>query len=140
MVKVKISVDTSKVHMDKMPQFKEELLEQTSQKGKQILQNKTPRDTGAAASSYRVVKSKNQHTIKNDKKYLGWVNDGTGVYGPRHTRITPVNSRFLHFTWKGREWFLKSVRGQKGQRFVERSMPEIVESIPEAAAIASRRL
>lgn len=140
MVKVTISVDTSKVNMDRMSQFKEELLDQTSQKGKQILQGKTPRETGAAASSYRVVRSKNQHTIRNEKKYLSWVNDGTGIYGPRHTRITPANSRVLHFSWKGREWFLKSVRGQKGQRFVERSMPEIVESIPEAAAIASKRL
>lgn len=140
MVKVKVSVDTSKVNMEKITKFKQELLEQTSTRGKQILQTNTPKDTGAGAGSYKVIKSKNQHEIRNEKKYLPWVNDGTGIYGPRHQRITPVNARVLHFHWKGREWFLKSVKGQRPQKFVEKSMPEIVEAIPEAASIASKVL
>lgn len=140
MVKVKVYVDTSKVNMEKISKFKQELLEQTSTRGKQILQANTSKDTGAGASGYKIIKSKNQHEIRNEKKYLPWVNDGTGLFGPRHQRITPVNARVLHFHWKGREWFLKSVKGQRPQKFVEKSMPEIVEAIPEAASIASRVL
>lgn len=140
MVKVKITVDTSKVNMDNIPKFKDEVLEQTSKRGKQILQENTPKETGAGANAYKIIKSENQHEIRNEKKYLPWVNDGTGIYGPRHRRITPTHARVLHFHWKGREWFLKSVRGQRPQKFVEKSMPEIVESIPEAVVIASKVL
>ena len=140
MVKVKITIDTSKLDMGNIPKFKEEVLEQTSKRGKQILQVNTPKETGAGANAYKIIKSENQHEIRNDKRYLPWVNDGTGLYGPRHRRITPVNARVLHFHWKGREWFLKSVKGQKPQRFVEKSMPEIVEAIPEAVVIASKVL
>ena len=139
MVKVKITVD-SRVNMKNIPKFKDEVLEQTSKRGKQILQENTPKHTGAGANAYKIIKSENQHTIRNEKKYLPWVNDGTGLYGPRHRRITPIHARVLHFHWKGREWFLKSVKGQRPQKFVEKSMPEIVESIPEAVVIASKVL
>lgn len=57
-------------------------------------------------------------------KYLKWVNDGTGLYGPHATRIVPVHSKFLYFEWKGRMWCLRSVKGQKGQKFVEKSMQQ----------------
>ena len=140
MVKVKITVDTSNLNMENIPKFKEEVLEQTSKRGKQILKANTPKETGAGANAYKIIKSENQHEIRNDTRYLPWVNDGTGLFGPRHRRITPVHARVLHFHWKGREWFLKSVRGQRPQKFVEKSMPEIVEAIPEAVVIASKVL
>ena len=141
MVKVRIRVNASNINLEeKIHNFKTELLEQTSSKGKEILQENTPKDTGAGANAYKILKSENQHKITNDKEYLPWVNDGTGIYGPRGQRITPKSAKFLHFHWKGREWFLKSVRGQKPQKFVDVSMTEIVQSIPEAVMIASRVL
>ena len=141
MVKVRISVKSSGINLqENIDKFKDEVLEQTSRKGKMILTLNTPKDTGAGAQAYRIQKSPNRHKITNDKKYLPWVNDGTGIYGPRGKPITPKTAKFLHFHWKGREWFLKSVKGQKPQKFVEKSMSEIVESIPETAKIASRYL
>lgn len=141
MVKVRIRVNASNINLEEnIQKFKTEVLEQTSKKGMEILKENTPKDTGAGANAYKIIKSENQHKITNDKEYLPWVNDGTGIYGPRGQRITPKRAKFLHFHWKGREWFLKSVRGQKPQKFVDVSMSEIVQSIPEAVMIASRVL
>lgn len=141
MVKIRIAANTSNIDLEgNFKKFKDEVLEQTSTKGKQILQENTPKDTGAGANAYKIQKSSNQHKITNSTEYLPWVNDGTGIYGPMRRRITPKTAKFLHFHWKGREWFLKSVRGQRPQKFVEVSMSEIVKSIPEAVMIASRHL
>ena len=141
MVKVRIRVNASNINLEEnIQKFKTEVLEQTSKKGMEILKENTPKDTGSGANAYKIIKSENQHKITNDKEYLPWVNDGTGIYGPRGQRITPKRAKFLHFHWKGREWFLKSVRGQKPQKFVDVSMSEIVQSIPEAVMIASRVL
>ena len=140
MVKVRINVNSELTIQDDFNKFKKELLEETSRMGKQTLQENTPKDTGAGAKAYKIKKSDNQHIISNDKEYLPWVNDGTGIYGPRRQRITPKTANFLHFHWRGREWYLKSVRGQRPQRFVEVSMIEIEKSVPQAVMIASRHL
>ena len=55
-------------------------------------------------------------------------------------KITPKTKESLHFHWRGREWYLKSVRGQRPQRFVEVSMIEIEKYVPQAVMIASRHL
>lgn len=140
MVKVRIDVDSELTFKEDFQKFKKELLEETSKWGKMTLEENTPKDTGAGAKAYKIKKSDNQHIIYNDTEYLPWVNDGTGIYGPKRQRITPKTAKFLHFHWKGREWFLKSVRGQRPQRFVEVSMIEIEESVPQAVMIASRHL
>ena len=140
MVKVSINVNSELTFKEDFQKFKKELLDETSKNGKMTLQENTPKDTGAGAKAYKIKKSENQHIIFNDTEYLPWVNDGTGIYGPRRRRITPVTANFLHFHWKGREWYLKSVRGQRPQRFVEVSMIEIEKSVPQAVMIASRHL
>ena len=140
MVKVSIGINSELTFKEDFKKFKKELLEETSKNGKMTLQENTPKDTGAGAKAYKIKKSDNQHIISNDTEYLPWVNDGTGIYGPRRQRITPKTANFLHFHWRGREWYLKSVRGQRPQRFVEVSMIEIERSVPQAVMIASRHL
>lgn len=139
MVKVKIDVHSNVHVLEDLHKFQKGLLEETSKMGKDTLQENTPKDTSEAANSYTVEKSDNTHVITNDKEYLPWVNDGTGIYGPLRRRITPVHANVLHFHWKGQEWFLKSVRGQKPQKFVDVSMNEIVQNIPQAVMIASSK-
>ena len=51
--------------------------------------------------------------------------------------IVPHTKSVLHFHWKGQEWFLKSVKGQKGQKFVEKSMNEVMQSVENAVVIAA---
>lgn len=140
MVKVSIGINSELTFKEDFKKFKKELLDETSKNGKITLQENTPKDSGAGAKAYKIKKSDNQHIISNDTEYLPWVNDGTGIYGPRRQRITPKTANFLHFHWRGREWYLKSVRGQRPQRFVEVSMIEIERSVPQAVMIASRHL
>jgi hypothetical protein len=51
-----------------------------------------------------------------------WVNNGTGIYGPHGTPIVPKRSEFLIFNI-GSRWFkMRSVKGQKPQRFIEKGI------------------
>lgn len=139
MVEVHVKVQKEIFLKNKGKEFKNELLNQISQNAKKILVNNTPQEKGRGKKAWKITKRENVHEVSNDTYYLPWVNDGTGIYGPRHQRITPRHARVLHFTWKSREWFLKSVKGQKGQKFVERSVPEIVSSIESASIIAANK-
>ena len=121
-------------------EYQRELLNQVSHDGALIMESVTPRRTSRGANSYKVIKNGNVHEIRNDTFYLPFVNDGTGIYGPNHRRIYPRHAKVLHFHWKGREWFVKSVRGQKPRKFVERGVKDIVKSIEKASVIAARKV
>jgi hypothetical protein len=58
---------------------------------------------------------------RKNKKII-WVNNGTGLYGPHSHRIVPRHSKFLKFEIDGEIIFARSVRGQKGQFFLERGI------------------
>ena len=118
--------------------FKDKLLDQISTNTKTLFEKNTPQQSSKARNNYKIIKRENEHEVRNDTRYLPWVNDGTGVYGPRHTPIVPKTARVLHFNWRGKEWFLKSVKGQKPQKFVERSMIEVMRSVESAVVIASQ--
>lgn len=139
MVNITITVeDNIELTEEKVDNFKNKLLNQLSENTKVIFEKNTPHgETGRAANAYKIMKSENEHEIINDTPYLPWVNDGTGIYGPRHQRIVPRTKKVLHFHWKGKEWFLKSVKGQKGQKFVEQSMNEVMQSVEKAVVTAA---
>ncbi len=142
MVKVKIRVDKSRLQLRmKGKQFKKEFLDVSSKQGRELLSKNTPKDSGKGANSYKIISSENSREIRNDTHYLNpWVNDGTGIYGPRHARITPKRAKFLRFKYRGDIVFAKSVKGQPGKHFVERSVTEIVRSLDSASVIAGRRV
>ena len=138
---MKIIIDvqkTNKVLSESVGEFKTKLLDQLAHNTKTLFEKNTPKKRGFGSRNYHVLKSLNTREIRNDTYYLPWVNDGTGIYGPLHHRITPKHAKVLHFYWKGNEWFLKSVKGQKGKHFVERSMTEVIRSVDSAVVIASR--
>ena len=139
MVEVHIKMQ-KEIHLaGKGERFKNELLNQLSNDGRLIMESVTPRRTSKGANSYKIIKKGNVHEIRNDVFYLTFVNDGTGIYGPRHRRITPKHAKVLHFHWKGREWFVKSVRGQPPKKFVERGVQDIVKAIDKATVIAANK-
>lgn len=128
---IKCKIDASNLNLQglNIDKLTNNILDRVSQNMKETVTNNTPQETGVAKSNWTITKSGNTHTIQNTTHYLKWVNDGTGLYGPRHKRITPTHANVLHFYWKGREWFLKSVRGQKPQKFVEKSIDETKSKI-----------
>ena len=138
MVKVTITVKDQLTLDENIHKFKDKLLDQISTNTKTLFEKNTPQQSSNARNNYKIIKRENEHEVRNDNRYLPWVNDGTGVYGPRHTPIVPKTARVLHFNWRGKEWFLKSVKGQKPQKFVERSMIEVMRSVESAVVIASQ--
>lgn len=139
MVTVHINVDTSNLKVTKNGEnFKNKLLDQLSRNAKIILEKNTPRQSGRGANNYKITKSGDKHEVSNNAHYLIFPNIGTGIYGARHAPIRPKRAKVLHFHWKGREWFLKSVKGQKPQKFVERSTGEIIRSIESSLVIAKK--
>ena len=139
MVTIHIKVDASNLKVNENGvAFKNKLLDQLSKNTKTLLEKNTPRQSGRGANNYKIIKSENQHEVVNNTLYLQFPNDGTGVYGPRHAPIRPKRAKTLHFFWRGREWFLRSVKGQKPKKFVERSMVEVIRSVDSAVVIAKK--
>ncbi len=50
--------------------------------------------------------------------YAGYVQEGTGIYGPRGTPITPQSGQYLVFTANGRQYFMRSVRGAPARPYL----------------------
>src|SRR4051812_35666362 len=81
--------------------------------------------TGKLSKSWQQVQlGELKHSIFNNTKYAAWVNDGTGIYGSGRP-ITPKRAKFLRFEWHGRIVFARSVRGQKGQKYVEETVTHV---------------
>jgi hypothetical protein len=57
--------------------------------------------------------------LKKTPEYGIFVHDGTGIYGPRRSPITPRTAPYLKFTIGERTFRLKSVRGQEAQPFMD---------------------
>ena len=76
---------------------------------------------------------------KKDRQIL-WVNNGTGIYGPAKQPIVPQESNYLVFKI-GRKWFkTKSVKGQKGQKFIQKTMREFSPKLNVAISQAIKEL
>jgi len=54
---------------------------------------------------------------------VGYVINGTGLYGRSGRRITPVRAQALRFVLNGRVVFAKSVAGQKPNDFLNKALP-----------------
>ncbi len=58
-------------------------------------------------------------TLPDEPKHAVWVHDGTGVFGPRKSPITTnPPGRFMKFTWQGKRFRLKVVKGQLAQPYL----------------------
>ena len=68
--------------------------------------------------------------------YALWVEQGTGIYGPRGARIVPVRAKALAWMSGGTQFIRKSTAGMRGREYMEKIMaaatPQL-ESIFEQA-------
>lgn len=63
--------------------------------------------------------------VGTNVRYSRWVHDGTGLYGPKHARITPKSRRRLRFRPKGSRKFVyaRSVVGMAPNPFMRNALP-----------------
>jgi hypothetical protein len=86
------------------------------------IRTNSPKRSGALSRSWVMEKvSELTYKISTSIKYAKWVNDGTGIYGSGKP-ITPKRAKYLRFQIAGSIIFAKSVRGQKGQHYVEETV------------------
>lgn len=82
----------------------------------------SPKKSGTLRNSWKKKKMGDLlYSVSTNVKYAKWVNDGTGIYGSGRP-ITPKRAKFLRFEWRGSLIFARSVRGQKGQKYVEEAV------------------
>lgn len=101
-----------------------------------VVRPRIPRQTGRAAQETRVrVRSdiEGHHVTVGPSKNVAWrvkfVEDGTGIYGPRHRVIRPRRARA--FTLPGGVE-VASVRGQRARHMFRESKPAADRAFAEA--------
>lgn len=86
-----------------------------------------PKRSGDTARSFRSDldvtpnRSIRGRVFSNDD-VVGYLEKGTGLYGPNRRRITPRRAQALRFRVGGQTVFARSVRGMKPQPFMRRSL------------------
>jgi hypothetical protein len=61
--------------------------------------------------------------------YAKFVELGTGLFGPLHRLIRPVNAKVLAFAVGGQMLFRRSVKGSRAQPFIAPSLPAALPQI-----------
>lgn len=92
-----------------------------------------PTDHGKLAGNWLIERMANEYDwrIYTMTKYALFVHEGTGVYGPRGDVIRPKSAKALSFEWKGKNYVVRYVRGQKPNPYVDRAMQRSQQRIHE---------
>ena len=142
MVQVVITVNNNLPNLsEKMPEIQQKGLNLTGQGMLRELKQKSPVDHGLLRSWFFANMSQSEITIQTPAKYAKYVNDGTGIYGPYKTPIIhPTIGKKFAFEANGQMIFTNMIRGQKGQKFVERSIEATQQRITEYFMIAIKEV
>lgn len=127
MVKITINVDSSKLQnlTEKIPQIRKKGLQYAGQGMIASLQKNSPVDHGVLKGWFFYNSSDDEIHIRSPAKYVKFVNDGTGVFGPRGTPIIhPSIGKKFAFQVGGKMIYTNVIQGQRGQHFVEKSIAE----------------
>ena len=131
----------------------EKSLKTISPKGKEILRDEIPQGaTGLTKEAISTDEKADEIIYKVSRKAgdfdvaVGLV-EGTGVYGPKRTRIVPKNAKVLkipvaslgalglaNLKPKNGFVFLKSVKGMKPNPFDDRAAKKMAQTLPEKLA------
>ncbi|WP_405296339.1 HK97 gp10 family phage protein [Methanobrevibacter sp.] len=127
MVKVTVKVDAAKMQnvSEKIPEIRRKGLKYAGQGMIRHLKINSPVDHGKLKGWFFSKTSEDEVEIQTPAEYAQYVNDGTGIYGPYKTPIySKAVGKPLAFNIGGKMVYTKMIRGQKGQKFVERSIAE----------------
>ena len=124
MVKLEIKVEELKPLEPRFKKVAKRTVELTSLELQRNVKMLSPVDHGRLQGSWVVFQTGElQRTVKSSAKYAIFVNDGTGIYGPRKTPIThPSIGKMFAFQVNGRMIFTRQIKGIKPRKFVEKSM------------------
>ena len=117
------------IQKDKLPTALDRVVDRALDLGQMELlgnleRNSPVDDTNLQNSWFPLGRSRLERLVRSSAKYAKFVNDGTGIYGPRGKLITPKTKKALAFEYKGAMVVVKSVKGIKPRRYVEKSINE----------------
>lgn len=123
-MKLEIKVEELKPLEPRFKKVAKRTVELTSLELQRNVKMLSPVDHGRLQGSWVVFQTGElQRTVKSSAKYAIFVNDGTGIYGPRKTPIThPSIGKMFAFQVNGRMIFTRQIKGIKPRKFVEKSM------------------
>lgn len=131
---VKVTITFDKAAVEDIPEKTEAIVK----KGKNLvaqnmirnLTQNSPVDMGKLKGW---VPYRNEDTIvdiRSPAEYAGYVNDGTGIYGPHGQLIYRKDiGKPFSFNVGGEMVFVRYIKGQKGQHFVEKSIEQTSHNI-----------
>ncbi len=123
LVTINVNLDNYISIGEKIPEIKKRGLNLSSQTMLNRLQRISPVDEGLLRQWFFYNISADSIEIRTPAPYAPFVNDGTGIYGPRKTPIYSKKiGKPLAFEVGGKMVFVRMIRGQKPQKFVERSI------------------
>ena len=132
MVKVTISVNADKMQNlgERIPEIRKKGLNYTAQGMLRHLQLNSPVDTGYLKGWFFYNVTDDEIEIRTPAEYAQYVNDGTGIYGPYKTPIYSKNiGKPLAFQVGGKMVYTRMIKGQKPQKFVEKSIQQTQEKL-----------
>lgn len=81
------------------------------------VRQRAPHRTGTLQRSVQKEVLNMDGRVSVEEKYGIFHEAGTGIYGPKATKITPKNAKVLAFTMGGAAAFARSVKGIKARPF-----------------------
>lgn len=101
--------------------------------------SRAPHRTGTLQRSILTQVDSLSGQVAVQEKYGGWIETGTGIYGPYKTSIVPVRAKALRFTIGGQEFIRRSVKGMKPRPFfkpaIDASMSYIQDQFDKVAEL-----
>lgn len=104
------------------------------------VQVQAPAENGALRESIQTEirpMAGNVFQNKGVASYGNFVHDGTGIYGKNKTPIVPVTANYMTFKIGGTQYFRKSVKGQKPNRYFNKAF---LKDKKKAVVIISRAI
>ena len=74
--------------------------------------------------NYQELES-NRITVGTQLPYARWMQEGTGIYGPKGQPIVPTQGQVLSFVINGRRYFVRSIKGSQPRPFLFIDQPLI---------------
>ena len=131
---VKVTIEFDKSAVDEIPEKTEAIVKRgknlVAQNMIRDLTKNSPVDTGKLKGWFPYKNEDTVVEIRSPAEYAGYVNDGTGIYGPRGQVIyrKDIGKPFA-FNVGGKMVYVKYIKGQKGQHFVEKSIEQTSQNI-----------
>ncbi|MEU6932882.1 HK97 gp10 family phage protein [Streptomyces sp. NPDC046374] len=102
--------------------FVERLTEQSKQACEALCPKRSGRTSRSFQSEVEIVDGMVVGRVWSDDPVVKWLEEGTGIYGPRRQRIYPRRARVLHWYDGGEEFFAASIKGMRPQPFMKRAL------------------